>query len=78
MPRYYFDIRDSSGLYPDEEGIELADLKAAELEAALSLAGMVRDAAPRMQHERMSIEVRGDEGPLFQAAITFDVNRVKH
>ncbi|MDA9404509.1 hypothetical protein XH79_38030, partial [Bradyrhizobium sp. CCBAU 45389] len=37
MTRYYFDIRDGQDLYPDEEGLELADQKAAEIEAARAL-----------------------------------------
>ena len=35
MPRYYFDLRDSSGLWADEEGIELRNLSAAQDEAAV-------------------------------------------
>jgi hypothetical protein len=42
MPRYYFDIRDGEDLYPDEEGLDLPDLRSAEVEAATSLAMMAR------------------------------------
>lgn len=34
MIRYYFDIRDGDTLYADEEGLELDDQTAAEVEAA--------------------------------------------
>jgi hypothetical protein len=78
MPQYYFDIRDSSGLYPDDEGLELPDTRAAELEAVRSLANIIRDAAPQMQFERMAIEVRIGEGRLFQVAVKFDVSRGRH
>jgi hypothetical protein len=35
MPRYYFDIRDGAASYPDKEGIELANRRATEIEAAM-------------------------------------------
>ena len=37
MARYFFDIRDTTGMYPDEEGLELADQKSAEVEATRTL-----------------------------------------
>ena len=58
MPRYYFDIRDGDELIPDEEGMDLPDLKAAEIEAAHSLLGMAKDAAHRHDRHQMAIEVR--------------------
>ncbi|WP_430640604.1 DUF6894 family protein [Bradyrhizobium brasilense] len=33
MIRYYFDIRDDNGIYPDEEGVEFATQREAEVEA---------------------------------------------
>ncbi len=38
MARYYFEIKDDEDLYADEEGIELQDQRAAEIEVANSLA----------------------------------------
>ena len=70
MPRYYFDIVDGQGLVPDDEGIEMADQRSAEIEASKSLTGMARDISPIGRHQ-MSIEVRTDEGPLFQASFIF-------
>lgn len=43
MTRYYFDIRDGQDLYPDEEGLDLADQKAAEIEAARALGDLAKD-----------------------------------
>jgi hypothetical protein len=56
--RYFFDIRSEGNLYPDEEGLELANEKAAEVEAANSLAGLARDS--KVMHGRLdvAIEVR--------------------
>lgn len=77
MPRYFFDVRDGSGLYPDEEGLELSDLRAAEKEAAASLADMTRDAVPRMERQHMGVAVREGDEPRFQMGIVFYVNRSK-
>ena len=77
MPRYYFDIVDGQGLIPDDEGIEMADQRSAEIEAAKSLAEMARDTAPIGRHQ-MSIEVRTDKGPVFQASFIFELTRLKH
>ena len=44
LTRYYFDIRDNTGLYPDEEGLDLPSIDAARQEAAHALADMLRDA----------------------------------
>jgi hypothetical protein len=46
VPRHYFDIRDGEAIAVDEEGLELPDLKAAEIEAAQSLAHMAKDMPP--------------------------------
>lgn len=34
MPRYYFDLRDDTGVALDEEGLELASWRAVQAEAA--------------------------------------------
>jgi len=75
MPRYYFDIRDNGALATDEEGLVLVDLRAAEVEAARSLADMARDMPPGTAHHHMAIEVRADEGPLFNATFVFQLTR---
>ena len=41
MPRYYFDLKDSRGIFVDEEGLDLRGLEAAQKEAAQSLGGMI-------------------------------------
>jgi len=65
MPRYYFDIRSGQDLYSDEEGLELADQNAAELEAATSLSDLAKGSLPLDERQRMAIEVRTQEGPVF-------------
>ncbi|MCC8962638.1 hypothetical protein H8A95_10035 [Bradyrhizobium sp. Pear76] len=77
MTRYYFDIRDDNGIYPDEEGMELATQREAEVEAAESLAGLARDLATLDDRPDLSVEVRTVVGRLFQAALIFDRNETK-
>jgi hypothetical protein len=78
MTRYYFDIRDGEDLYPDDEGLELADQTAAEVEAAQSLASMAKDVALLDERRDMAIEVRTELGPLFRAAFIFAVAGTKN
>jgi len=77
MTRYFFDIRDGCDLYPDDIGQDLADEKAAEIEATQSLAGMIKDDLAEDRRD-MAIEVRTEEGPVFQAAFIFGNGRMKH
>ncbi|MHC2618963.1 hypothetical protein ACVIW2_000995 [Bradyrhizobium huanghuaihaiense] len=82
MARYYFDLRDEDELAPDEEGLELSGLRAAQVEAARSLVDMAREAActsaPVNGTHRMAIEVRDAGGPVMQVKFTFEVETLKH
>lgn len=78
MPRYYFDIRDGGAIAVDEEGLDLPDLRTAAVEAARSLAEIAECMPPGTEHHHSAIEVRSDDGPLFQAAFIFEGTRVKH
>ncbi|UGX98007.1 DUF6894 family protein [Bradyrhizobium barranii] len=75
MTRYYFDIRDDTGLYPDEEGLEFDTQQEAEVEAARSLANLAKDFATIRQD--VSVEVRTEVERVFQAAFIFDRSRMK-
>jgi hypothetical protein len=75
MTRYYFDIRDDTGLYPDEEGLEFDTQQEAEVEAARSLANLAKDFASIRQD--VSVEVRTEVERVFQAALIFDRSRTK-
>ena len=78
MPRYYFDIRENGVLAVDEEGLDLPNLRAAEMEAATSLAHMARDALPGAERHEMAIEVRtAGGGPLFKATFIFEATRIQ-
>lgn len=69
--RYYFDIRDDSELYPDEEGMDLPNQMAAGVEAAQSLADMAKGTGQFDRRRAMAIEVRTGSGSLFRAAFIF-------
>jgi hypothetical protein len=79
MARYYFDVRDNGVLAVDEEGLELPDLQAVQIEAARSLADMARHAvwekAETILGLRMAVEVRDDNGPVLQARFTFELEK---
>jgi hypothetical protein len=80
MRRYYFDVQKDGALLVDEEGIELPNIEAVQLEAAQSLADLAKDfvlddpmsaAGPGM-----SVEVRDAAGPVLQAKLAFATSRM--
>jgi hypothetical protein len=76
MPRYYLDLWDDTGLYPDDEGLELASIDAARQEAAHSLADMLRDAVrggSGRDVRQMSVTVRNDVGPVIRVKSNFEI-----
>lgn len=78
MIRYYFDIRDSSGLFCDEEGIEFRTQREAEVEATRSLADLAKDLAITEERQDCAVEVRTVVGEVFQAALVFQKNSTRH
>jgi hypothetical protein len=75
LMRYYFDIRDNTGLYPDEEGLEFRTQQEAEVEAAEALAGLARDLATMDERQDVAVEVRTDRERVFQAALIFNSSK---
>jgi hypothetical protein len=75
MPRSYFDVREDNETLVDREGLELADLKSAQIEATQSLAEMAKAAEASDERRVLAIEVRTDEGPAFKAALIFNSTR---
>ncbi|WFU37738.1 hypothetical protein QA640_25085 [Bradyrhizobium sp. CB82] len=76
--RYFFDIRNSGNLYPDEEGLELPNQKAAEIEAAETLIGLARDSILGNEQPGIAVEVRSPTEPLFCAALIYQMNGTRH
>ncbi|WP_319801724.1 DUF6894 family protein [Bradyrhizobium sp. 521_C7_N1_3] len=75
LTRYYFDIRDNTGLYPDEEGLEFGTQREAEVEAAQTLSGLARDLAPPDERHDVAIEVRTDIERVFKVALIFSSSK---
>ena len=68
--RYFFDIRDDQ-LVPDDEGMILPDIEAAQEEATQSLTDLLREAMRRESAGRMAIEVRSQHGPVLEASLSW-------
>jgi hypothetical protein len=68
--RYFFDIRDDQ-LVPDEEGMILPDIGAAQEEATRTLTDLVREAMRAESAGGMTIEVRSQHGPVLEASLTW-------
>jgi len=73
MSRFYFDIREDGAAAVDEEGLELPDLRAAQVEAAQSLADLAKEMPAGTERNHMAIEVRTDDGPIFLATFVFEL-----
>ena len=78
MKRYYFDIRDGDKLAPDEQGMDLPHVEVAQEEAARSLADMIRDNISGQRLRHVAIEVRDQNGPVFEAKFVWDVQHTMH
>jgi hypothetical protein len=81
MALYFFDMRVGVTLLVDQEGVELPNLKAVQIEAARSLGDMAEHAlwtkAETILGHRMRVEVRDGTGPVLQATFTFEIERHK-
>ncbi len=73
--RFYFELHDDQGAWADEEGMELRDVEAAEVEAALSLVDMVKAAVKRKRQRHMAVDIRTADGPLFQVIFELKARR---
>lgn len=74
MPRFYFDIREDGSFIEDEEGHDLPDVKAAELEAVGAAAEIVRDRFREGSLRSLTIDVRDrNSDQVLSATISLDV-----
>jgi hypothetical protein len=74
MPRYFFDIEDGTIVMRDAEGSDLADLLAAQREAAETLVEMSRDVFRVRDHGRLSASIRDDtDRVLLTVSLTLSV-----
>jgi hypothetical protein len=62
MPRFFFDLDDGGGLLPDEFGVELPGLEAAEREGTAALVDIAKDAMSNGSTREVTLSVRDDSG----------------
>jgi hypothetical protein len=76
VPRFYFDVREGSRFLPDEEGLEFANLDAAE-RAAVSAARIGQDLLSKGNAHKVIVEVRNPRGKrVLAVTVTMQVERV--
>jgi hypothetical protein len=63
MPRFYFDVREEDRVAPDEVGVELESLEAAEREAIRRVAGIGADSLKDRISE-IEVQVKDQDGFL--------------
>lgn len=77
MPLFFFDVREGVRFVPDERGLELPDIGAAEQEAAEAAAEIGRDLLPRGTARSVTVEVRNEDGKrVITATVALAVDRV--
>jgi hypothetical protein len=77
MPKYH-DIREKSRFVPDEEGMDLPDLHAAEREAAELAASIGRDRLPSSESRAIIVEVRNEHRQrVMTVTASLDIVRVR-
>ena len=64
MPQYFFDYKDGTRDFPDDEGAELPGLKEARAEAMRAISGIARDEMPDGDRRDFQISIREGSGPV--------------
>lgn len=72
MPVYFFDTRDNDTFIEDDVGVDLPDLEAVKVQAALSLAEMARDVLPGSLKRDLAVEARDESQPVLKAKLRFE------
>ena len=76
MPRFYFDVREGARFIPDEVGVDLDSLDAAEHEAARAAADIWRDQLPKGDARDVTVEVKDDQGQqVMMVRVSMEVHR---
>jgi hypothetical protein len=76
VPRFYFDLREGFGLDPDETGLDLKNIDAAET-AAMHIAGEFgSDRLPASKGGAITVEVKNDKRqPVVSVRVTMGSER---
>ena len=75
MRRYYFDLVEGDTIAVDEEGLELGDLQAVQVEAGRALAVFAWNSAKNFDPLAVSIEVRDADGPVLTYRLALEIHR---
>jgi hypothetical protein len=77
VPRFYFDTREGAAFIPDDEGLELPDLDAAEREGATAAAEMGRDRLPSGDTRDITVEVSNEHRQrVLTVRVSMEIDRV--
>ena len=77
MPRFYFDVREGTRFFSDEEGLDCRDLDAAERLAAESAAEIGRDVLPDPELRSVTVELRNEHKQrVLTVTVSMQVERV--
>ena len=72
MSVYFFDFADDGALATGDMGLDYATRDAARSDAVSALQSIMRDLVlDRDSHREVNIKVRGENGYLFEATMTF-------
>jgi hypothetical protein len=64
MPRFHFDVREEDRIIPDEVGVELESLEAAEREAIRRVTGIGYQSLSKDRPSEIEVQVKDHEGFL--------------
>jgi len=76
MTRYFFDVLNNGNVASDDEGMILPSMDAARREAYRTLGDLAHDTLRSIgapTSPRVGIEVRTSDGPIFEAAILWNL-----
>ena len=77
MPIFYFDVREGTRFFSDENGVECRDMDAAERLAAESAAEIGRDVLPDPQIRSVTVELRNEHRQrVLTATVSMHIERV--
>jgi hypothetical protein len=77
MPRFYFDVSEGQKFIPDDEGLEIESLNAAEHEATRALIQLGQDWLARARE--ISIQVRDERNrQMLALRLAITVERLEH
>jgi hypothetical protein len=64
MPHFYFNVRDEDWVAPDEVGVELESVEAAEREAIRRVTGIGAESLSKDRASEIEVQVKDHEGFL--------------